>query len=438
MPCRRTRNNHTTSGRSSSTTTTSCSASASTAPSGCTTPSGMTRGAEPTWAPRHGGDRGLLKQHHVRVQYPPTTVHAANAPHPLSRCTASCATRWAHSSSSSSPSWSARQRDRPTRKGTAVTERSVGGRQYGEFLVEVFNEWVRHDVGRVFVQLFDTALARWKRAPARTVRVRGNLRPGAGDGAQRRPVRLRPLCGAELRVGEHRRGGLGAWSPRRSSALRRRHKKARSPATAASATVRFTCHGECPRTASSQRPTASPASTTSVPASRPSSTRRRPCHAPHVRAAAGGQSALGDRVAGCRARRRSRTRGLDLMTERVQAGGTEHAKRNRRLRADTTPRWTCRAPIRPPVGGRAPPRQRAAAYPIGRGTDLPSLAADRAGSHRRLGWAVGRVAPVLVGGSNLALRAARRRLRRAGHLLHRLRARARARRLTPPWPRMRP
>ena len=42
-----------------------------------------------------------------------------------------------------------------------MTDRSVGADQYGRFLVEVFDEWVRHDVGDVFVQVFDTALAHW-------------------------------------------------------------------------------------------------------------------------------------------------------------------------------------------------------------------------------------------------------------------------------------
>jgi uncharacterized protein len=45
-----------------------------------------------------------------------------------------------------------------TQKGSLVTNRSVGGRQYGQFLVEIFEEWVRRDVGRVFVQLFDVTL----------------------------------------------------------------------------------------------------------------------------------------------------------------------------------------------------------------------------------------------------------------------------------------
>ena len=42
-----------------------------------------------------------------------------------------------------------------------VSNRSVSGEQYGAFLIAVFDEWVRRDVGRVYVQIFDVALATW-------------------------------------------------------------------------------------------------------------------------------------------------------------------------------------------------------------------------------------------------------------------------------------
>ena len=45
-----------------------------------------------------------------------------------------------------------------TQTGDRVTERSVGGEQYGRFLVDIFEEWLRHDVGNVYVQLFDVTL----------------------------------------------------------------------------------------------------------------------------------------------------------------------------------------------------------------------------------------------------------------------------------------
>ena len=44
---------------------------------------------------------------------------------------------------------------------SAVTEHTVDPHQYGEFLVTIFDQWVRHDVGRVFVQLFDVQLGIW-------------------------------------------------------------------------------------------------------------------------------------------------------------------------------------------------------------------------------------------------------------------------------------
>lgn len=45
--------------------------------------------------------------------------------------------------------------------GEQVTERSVTARGYGDFLIAIFDEWVRRDVGRVVVQSFDVALVAW-------------------------------------------------------------------------------------------------------------------------------------------------------------------------------------------------------------------------------------------------------------------------------------
>jgi len=40
-----------------------------------------------------------------------------------------------------------------------ATDSSVGPSEYGDFLMAIFDEWVRNDVGEVFVQIFDMALA---------------------------------------------------------------------------------------------------------------------------------------------------------------------------------------------------------------------------------------------------------------------------------------
>ena len=42
-----------------------------------------------------------------------------------------------------------------------VTDWSVEPQQYGEFLCAIFDQWVRHDVGRTFVQIFDVTLGNW-------------------------------------------------------------------------------------------------------------------------------------------------------------------------------------------------------------------------------------------------------------------------------------
>ena len=49
--------------------------------------------------------------------------------------------------------------------GRLVTGRSITGEQYGRFLIDVFEEWVRRDVGEVYVQMFDVALANWVGEP---------------------------------------------------------------------------------------------------------------------------------------------------------------------------------------------------------------------------------------------------------------------------------
>jgi uncharacterized protein len=121
---------------------------------------------------RHGVDVNIL-----------CTVHAANADHPLEiyhyfrdeleaqymqfipiveRATAQTLPL-------ANEGWSARpggERPLYTQVGELVTERSVKPEQYGRFLIAIFDEWVRRDVGKVFVQSFDAALANWLGQPS--------------------------------------------------------------------------------------------------------------------------------------------------------------------------------------------------------------------------------------------------------------------------------
>jgi serine-type anaerobic sulfatase-maturating enzyme len=51
-------------------------------------------------------------------------------------------------------------------EGSTVTDRSVDPVKWGEFLIAVFDDWVRRDVGEMFVLHFDAALAAWLRLPS--------------------------------------------------------------------------------------------------------------------------------------------------------------------------------------------------------------------------------------------------------------------------------
>jgi uncharacterized protein len=48
-----------------------------------------------------------------------------------------------------------------TLTGSLVTKRSVKAEQWGNFLNAIYDEWVRNDVGRVYIQSFESALGSW-------------------------------------------------------------------------------------------------------------------------------------------------------------------------------------------------------------------------------------------------------------------------------------
>jgi len=55
----------------------------------------------------------------------------------------------------------------PIQMGDQVSSRSVLPEQFGRFLIQVFDEWVQNDVGKVFVQTFEATLRNWMGLPSR-------------------------------------------------------------------------------------------------------------------------------------------------------------------------------------------------------------------------------------------------------------------------------
>lgn len=129
----------------------------------------------------------------------------------------------------------------------AVTPWSVPARAFGEFLCAVFDEWVRHDVGRVFVGQFDHALAAWTGSGA-TSCVFAETCGGAlalehnGDlfscdhfvYPEHRLGNILELPMADL-VNSERQQGFGAA------------KRDTLPRECRECPVRFACHGDCPK-----------------------------------------------------------------------------------------------------------------------------------------------------------------------------------------------
>jgi uncharacterized protein len=64
--------------------------------------------------------------------------------------------------------WSTERDDRPLylQEGHHVTDRSVEPEAFGRFLTTIFDEWLQNDVGDVYVQHFDVALANWYGEPS--------------------------------------------------------------------------------------------------------------------------------------------------------------------------------------------------------------------------------------------------------------------------------
>jgi uncharacterized protein len=115
------------------------------------------KGGRPTFAKVMAG-LALLKKHKVEFNIL-TTVHAANAAHGVEVYR----TLRDEIGTQFMQFIPIVERDNETgyQEGDEITDRSITAEAYGRFLCDIFDEWVRHDVGRVFVQIFDVALAAW-------------------------------------------------------------------------------------------------------------------------------------------------------------------------------------------------------------------------------------------------------------------------------------
>lgn len=184
---------------------------------------------------RHGVN--VLKQHHVDFNVL-CCVHAANEAHPLEVYTY--------------------LRDViktefiqfipvVEREGQGVSKRSVSSAGWGKFLIGVFDEWVRHDVGRMFVQTFDAMLAAWMCMPP-AVCVHASTCGGAMAIEHNGDVYAcdHYVDPAHFR-GNIMDAGLQACVARAEQERFGRDKKDKLPRHCIDCEYLFACNGECPR-----------------------------------------------------------------------------------------------------------------------------------------------------------------------------------------------
>ena len=141
---------------------------------------------------------------------------------------------------------------RPAPRDSAIGRRP---RQYGRFLIDVFEDWVRRDVGRVYVQMFEVALAIWAGEPPACAST-----PRSADGRSRSSTpatstRAITSWSRATASGTSPSGTWPTWWPRRSSSASGRTSATPCPAIAGECDVASPATAAARRTGSSRRPT---------------------------------------------------------------------------------------------------------------------------------------------------------------------------------------
>lgn len=134
-----------------------------------------------------------------------------------------------------------------TLEGNLVTERSVQAEAYGNFLIAIFDEWVRTDVGRIYVQHFDSALANWVGVPGAVcifAETCGNALALEHNGDL---YSCDHFVEPDYKLGNIRETHMIEMVSSPRQVKFGLHKRDSLPRYCMECDVRFACHGECPK-----------------------------------------------------------------------------------------------------------------------------------------------------------------------------------------------
>lgn len=128
-----------------------------------------------------------------------------------------------------------------------VTPWSVRPLEYGDFLCAIFDEWIHHDVGRVFVQHFDVQLGLWLGGPSALCIFAETCGRGLALEHNGDLYACDHYVYPEYRLGNIMQQPIGELAA--SVALRRfgEDKRANLPRRCRECPFRFACNGGCPK-----------------------------------------------------------------------------------------------------------------------------------------------------------------------------------------------
>jgi uncharacterized protein len=134
-----------------------------------------------------------------------------------------------------------------SRQPARVSEWSVDPLQYGRFLCSIFDEWVRHDVGRIFVQLFDVSLETWMGLEPSLCVFRGTCGQAMAIEHNGDVYSCDHYVYPENRLGNILENPLRSMVDSSQQYRFGQDKQDTLPRYCLDCDVRFACNGECPK-----------------------------------------------------------------------------------------------------------------------------------------------------------------------------------------------
>jgi uncharacterized protein len=132
-------------------------------------------------------------------------------------------------------------------KQTVVAPWSVQAEEYGHFLCAIFDEWVRRDVGRVFVQIFDVSLEMWMDMEASLCVFRRTCGSALAMEHSGDVYSCDHFVYPENKLGNILETGLSALAESAQQKKFGMDKNDTLPRYCRECDVRFACNGECPK-----------------------------------------------------------------------------------------------------------------------------------------------------------------------------------------------